>query len=120
MWFFCDAFAAFHRSAPGLRAVLLNWRLSVEFLAAGDELNREFARRTEAVLAVHAKTLTTRERSLVATMVVEVMSAMLLVAMRRDRPTADALLAETKTLLRRYLRPYARKKRSPLPKKRAR
>ncbi|MEO6419781.1 MAG: hypothetical protein ABIP39_10260, partial [Polyangiaceae bacterium] len=63
----------------------------------------------------HAPALTSRERSLVATMVVEVMSAMQLVAVRRDHSTADAILAETKLLIRRYLKPYATMKR-PAPK----
>jgi AcrR family transcriptional regulator len=108
-----DTFAAFHRSDPSFRAVLLNWRLSVEFLAAGDALNREFARRGEMLLAAHAPALTSRQRSLVATMLVEIMSAMQLVAVRRDHSTADGILAETKILLRRYLKPYANMKRPP-------
>lgn len=120
-----DTFAGFHRSAPAFRAVLLNWRLSVEFLAAGDALNREFARRAEMLLTFHAPSLSARQRSVVGTMIVEVVSSMLLVSVRRDHPTADALLAETKVMLRRYLKPYTQKKTGPAPprileKKRAR
>src|SRR5437868_3574324 len=44
-----DAFAAFHESEPGFRAILLNWRVSAELLLANDAVNRELARRAEVV-----------------------------------------------------------------------
>ena len=101
-----DTFAAFERSGVIVRAVWLNWQMSPEFLIAGEALNREFARRCEAFLAEHAKDLPAARRLLVATMIVEHISAMMIVNVRRDDDLGRAVLEETKILLRRYLRPY--------------
>ncbi|MDB4996393.1 MAG: Transcriptional regulator, TetR family protein [Myxococcaceae bacterium] len=106
-----DAFADFHRTSVAFRAVWVNWKLSPEFIAAGEMLNQEFARRIELVLAKQAKNLAKKDRAVVATMLVEITSAMLLVAVRRDKETGDRLLAETKIMIRRYLAPYAKAKR---------
>ena len=102
-----DAFSAFDRTDKDFRAVWINWHLSGEFLVAGQALNREFAMRAEAVLAKQARSLSPARRALVATVLVEVTSAMLFLAARRDRDAADKIVAETKLLLRRYLEPYA-------------
>jgi len=104
---FVDGFAELHRSSVAFRAVWLNWKLSPEFLEAGLSLHRDFAERTEAVLAVLAKTLPEHERPRVAMMLVELLSAMLLAAVRLEPEQGEALLSETKVLLRRYLAPYA-------------
>lgn len=103
-----DGFALLDRTDPNLRAVWRNWHLAGRFLAAGDAVNREFARRTEAVLARHARGLTKAKLELVATMIVEVISSMLLVVARQRGPSAHIMLEETKLMLRRYLEPYAR------------
>jgi len=102
-----DGFAELHRSSPAFRAVWFNWNISPVFLDAGQALNREFAERTEYVLAAQAKRLPARDRPRVAMMLVEVLSAMLLISARLDRERSDALLSETKVLIRRYLAPYA-------------
>lgn len=102
-----DAFAAFHRTSVAFRAVWVNWKLSPEFIAAGEMLNQEFARRIELVLEKQATGLSVKDRPVVATMLVEVTSAMLLVVVRRDKATGDRLLDETKAMMRRYLAPYA-------------
>ena len=102
-----DAFSAFDRTDKDFRAVWINWHLSGEFLVAGQALNREFAMRTEAVLAKQARSLTPARRALVATVLVEVLSAMLFLAARRDHDAAEKIVAETKLLLRRYVEPYA-------------
>jgi AcrR family transcriptional regulator len=99
-----DSFAAFNRDEPGFRAILLNWRVSADMLVANDDVNREFARRAEAVLAAQAPSLTPARRALVATMIIEVISTMLILSVRRTSE-ADAIVAETKTLLLRYLEP---------------
>jgi AcrR family transcriptional regulator len=101
-----DAFSAFDRTDKDFRAVWINWHLSGEFLVAGQALNREFAMRTEAVLAQQSRSLTPARRALVATVMVEVMSAMLFLAARKDHDAAEKIVAETKVLLRRYLEPY--------------
>jgi AcrR family transcriptional regulator len=111
-----DAFAALDRE-PGFRAVWMNWKLSAEFLEAGQALNREFARRAESLLTAHAPDTTPAKRALIATMVVEIMSAMTFLAVRSEPRMADAIVAETKTLLKRYLAAYARRTRAP-PKRR--
>jgi AcrR family transcriptional regulator len=100
-----DAFAAFNRGEPGFRAILLNWRVSADMMLANDEVNREFARRAALTLTAHAPGLGRARRALVATMVIEVVSTMLIVCARRSPAEADDVIAETKTMLRRYLEP---------------
>jgi hypothetical protein len=99
-----DAFAAYHRTEPGFRALLLNWRVSADMVLANDDVNREFARRAEAVLETNAPSLTPARRALVATIVIETISAMMILCVRRPS-FADDVTAETKTLLRRYIEP---------------
>lgn len=100
-----DAFAWLNRSEPGFRAILINWRISADMLIANDDVNREFARRAEIVLAAQAPGLSPARRALVATIIIEVISAMLLLCVRRPGDDADRILDEAKTLLVRYLEP---------------
>ena len=100
-----DAFAAFHEDEPGFRAILLNWRVSAELLLANDAVNRELAKRAEVVFVAQAPGLTPRRRALVATIIIEVVSSMLILGVRRGPEESRAILAETKMLLRRYLEP---------------
>jgi AcrR family transcriptional regulator len=102
-----DAFAA-SSDDPDFRAVWVNWKLSGEFLEAGQALNREFALRCEAILATQAKGLSPQRRALVATVVVEVISAMLFVAARRGGTVGPKIVDETKVVLERYLAPYTK------------
>jgi AcrR family transcriptional regulator len=101
-----DAFAAFNRSDSMVRAVWLNWQLAPDFVIAGEALNREFARRVEARLTLYAKNLPATRIPVVATIIVEHISAMMLVSVRQEGNVPGALLEESKVLLRRYLRPY--------------
>jgi AcrR family transcriptional regulator len=104
-----DAFAHFDRHDKDFRAVMTNWHLSGDFFAAGQALNREFARRTEQVLATKAARMPRARRALVAEVVVEVISAMLFLAVRsKDDAHAKHLIKETKTMLHRYLRGYVK------------
>ena len=101
-----DGFASLNRNEPGFRAILINWRISADMLLANDEVNREFARRAETILLAQAPGLPPARRALVATIIASrSFSAMLLLVVRRPGPDADLILAETKTLLVRYLRP---------------
>jgi AcrR family transcriptional regulator len=100
-----DAFAGLNRSEPGFRAILINWRMSADMLLADDDVNREFARRAETLIAARAPGLSPARRARVATIVIEVISAMLLLCVRRPNEDADLILDETKTLLIGYLRP---------------
>jgi AcrR family transcriptional regulator len=102
-----DAFASMDRVDPDFRAVWTNWDVAGQFLVAGQAMNREFARRIEAVLAAKAKALGKSRRPIVATTIVETITAMLFYAVRKDTVDADAIIEETKVLLSRYLRPYA-------------
>ncbi len=101
-----EGFWIFHRTAPGFQAVWKSFLASPDFLVAGDALNREIAGRVEDILA-HYTSLPKKRREIIATVIVESLSAMLLVGARVNEPRASNLLAETKLLLRRYLEPYA-------------
>jgi AcrR family transcriptional regulator len=100
-----DAFVAFNRSEPGFRAILLNWRISADMMLANDDVNRELARRAEQVIASYAPALPPPRRKLVATMIIETISAMLVLCARRGDAFGDLVIVETKTMLKRYLEP---------------
>ena len=92
---------------PGFRAIWKNWQVSADVFEAGAALNREIAQRTEMLMAFYAPHVPPPKRSLVATVVVEVTNAMLLLA-ARERRKAPEIAREAKLLLFRYLDPYAR------------
>jgi len=100
-----DAFTAFHEQEPGFRAVWVGLNLTSEVVTEGEAINREFAKRIEGVLAAKLEGLPAKMRPVVATMMVEILTAMLIVSARRPAE-AKALMTETKALLRRYLAPY--------------
>ncbi len=100
-----DAFTAFHDQEPGFRAVWVGLNLTTEVVTEGEAINREFAKRIEGVLAAKLEGLPAKMRPVVATMMVEILTAMLIVSARRPAE-AKALMTETKALLRRYLAPY--------------
>ncbi len=103
-----DAFAEMHRTSVTFRAVWSNILYSRRFFDAGQALNRELADRAESVFArfAKAKHLPPAQRKLLATVVIETMSAMLLLAQDKPRAQARALLEEAKVLIERYLAPY--------------
>jgi AcrR family transcriptional regulator len=100
-----DSFAYFHEAEPGFRAVWVGLHLTEEVVSKAEALNRELAKRIETVLAAKLPGLPPKMRPITATMVVEVFSAMLVISARRPDDRL-AMLAETKTMLRRYLAPY--------------
>lgn len=100
-----DAFALFHEQEPGFRAVWVGLQVTPEVIIEGEAVNRELAKRIETVLAAKLLNLPARMRPVVATMMVEILTAMLIVSARRPAE-AKALMTETKALLRRYLAPY--------------
>jgi AcrR family transcriptional regulator len=107
-----DALTLFHAQEPGFRAVWVGLHLTEQVITEGEAINREFAQRIETVLAAKLVGLSAKPRSVVATMLVEILTAMLIVSARRP-DEAKVLMAETKVLLRRYLAPYeARDSRS--------
>lgn len=100
-----DALIAFHDREPGFRAVWVGLHLTDEVVTEGEAINREFAKRIETVLAAKLLGLPPKMRPVVSTMMVEILTAMLIVSARRPAE-AEALMTETKALLRRYLAPY--------------
>ncbi len=103
-----DAFAELHRTSVTFRAVWSNIIYSRRFFDAGQALNRELAERAESVFArlAKAKNYPPAQRKLLATVVIETMSAMLLIATDKPRAQAKPLLEESKVLIERYLAPY--------------
>ncbi len=101
-----DAFAAFHASDPGFRAVWLSMHLTAEVVSEGEALNREFANRVADWIELAAPNVPKKQRGLVAMMIVEVISAMLILSARRGPADGKTIMAETKVLMRRYLGPY--------------
>lgn len=103
-----DAFAAFDREGPLFRAIWTNWHHAHGVAEIAVALNREFARQVQGLLATFAPRIPKAKRPVVATTVVEVMSATLLAAARsNDRKFSDAMVAEAKVVLRCYLTPLA-------------
>jgi AcrR family transcriptional regulator len=102
-----DGFAAMHRTSVTFRAVWSNVLYSRRFLHAGQALNRELAERAEVVFAQLArKKIAPARRKLMATVAIETISALLLLANDQPRAQGDALLGEAKVIVERYLEPF--------------
>lgn len=105
-----DVFAAFDRSSPLFRAIWTNIPHSGNALGDAIAVNREFARRAEVLIERYTPGVTPERRALVAIMMVETMTSALTYAAREDdQGLADAIVEETKVLLKRYLAPYTKK-----------
>ena len=102
-----DAFWELDRKSVAFRAVWINVHQSGEFFARGEAMNESMANRTAEVLAVFAPDLPREKVALIATVLVETMSSMLFLALRRPEPLASTIVEEAKVLVRRYLEPYA-------------
>jgi AcrR family transcriptional regulator len=101
-----DAFAELHRTSVTFRAIWANLLYSRRFFDAGQALNRELADRAEIVFKTLAKDMAPSRRKLLATVVIEAISALLLLSADKPRAQGNALLDEAKTLVHRYLEPY--------------
>jgi AcrR family transcriptional regulator len=97
-----DSFWKFHVDLPGFRAVWAHQNISPQMLAASDVLNQAIADRSESVLATFAPDVPRARRRAATGLVVETISAILFVAVRRDRDEAERLVAELKTMVRAY------------------
>jgi AcrR family transcriptional regulator len=100
-----DALVLFHEQEVGFRAVWVGLQVTPEVVAEGEAINRELATRIQTVLEAKLPGLPARMRPVVATMMVEILTTMLIVSARRPAE-AKPLMNETKVLLRRYLAPY--------------
>ncbi len=101
-----DALVAFHAEEPGFRAIVRNWS-SHEFAEFDEAANAEFARRTAQLLGTRAPKLPKSRRPVVASVIVETVSAMLISASRRKGKLGPQIVEETKDMLERWLAPYA-------------
>ncbi|MGH7280222.1 MAG: TetR/AcrR family transcriptional regulator [Polyangiaceae bacterium] len=101
-----DAYASYHHHNLGFRALLLNWKLSPEFLEAGEALNRDFAARAEKIFAARSKHVSKAKRTAAATLSVEIVSAVLVRSVRMNDQESSELFEELKLSLERYLAPY--------------
>ncbi|MBL8740904.1 MAG: TetR family transcriptional regulator [Myxococcales bacterium] len=97
-----DTFWKFHVDLPGFRSVWVHQNISPELLAASDVVNQAIADRSEAVLATFAPDVPRARRRAATGVVVETISAILFVAVRRDHDEAERLVAELKTMVRAY------------------
>jgi AcrR family transcriptional regulator len=104
-----DAFASLDRNDADWRAVWTNWHLSGEFFVAGQALNREFAKRIEAILAPRTVAIRPDKRALVARITVELVSALLFLAARAEKSRdSKRIVDEAKVVVKRYIAPYTR------------
>jgi AcrR family transcriptional regulator len=101
-----DRFALLRESDPDFRAILVNFQLYGVYAEADKVLHRYVIDRVTVMVRRYAPDLPPTQRRVVATLIVESISALLLHAQREEPPFAKKLLEEIKTLLHRYLAPY--------------
>lgn len=97
-----DTFWKFHVDLPGFRSVWVHQNISPELLRASDVVNQAIADRSESVLATFAPDVPRARRRAATGVVVETISAILFVAVRRDHDEAERLVEELKTMVRAY------------------
>lgn len=101
-----DAMTAWSENDPAYRAVWKGLAFTSQVIEEGEAINKEFAERLRTILAKKLPNLPAQKRPVVATMIVEILSAMMITGARRSPKEAKQLMTETKTLLRRYLEPF--------------
>lgn len=101
-----DGFDQFVSANPAFRTVFVQSRLIPTTLAMTRAFNQEIAQQLTIYFAAHNPTLEPSQRELLATICVEVASALDFLALSRDRAFQHHVLAETEKLLIAYLRPY--------------
>jgi AcrR family transcriptional regulator len=106
-----DGFQVLKRTDPGFRATAMNLQLYGRREQGDRALHAELIERTEIVIAQKAPHVPVARQRLLAAMINHVIAGMLFFADREDTETANAIIAETKVLLRRYLGPEMETKR---------
>ncbi|HMI82735.1 MAG TPA: TetR/AcrR family transcriptional regulator [Polyangiaceae bacterium] len=101
-----DRFASLREADPDFRAMLVNFQLYGVYAEADKALHRHTIERVAVMVRRYAPGLAAAQRRIVATLIVEIISALLLHAQREEPAFAKKLMEETKTLLYRYLSPY--------------
>ena len=116
-----DGFALLSESDPSFRAVNRNVQFMGDSMAKDEQLNARIASRAALLLARYAPSVPAARRRLVATMLVDVVTGVLVIAARRDDRSMTKHIAELKTLVRVYVRhALASDEAAPAPKKKAR
>ncbi len=102
-----DGFDRFVSANPPFRTVFIQSRLvSTESFATDTAFNREIAQQLSSFFAVRNPALDQQQRELLATISVEVASALEILSLTRDRTFQQQVLTETKKLLIAYLQAY--------------
>jgi AcrR family transcriptional regulator len=101
-----DGFDQFVSANPAFRTVFVQSRLIATTVEMNTAFNQAIAQQLAVFLATHNPALEQSQRELLATICVEVASALDILALSGDRPFQRQVLAETKKLLIAYLRPY--------------
>jgi AcrR family transcriptional regulator len=99
-----DAFWALDRDSPAFSAVWIQGRLTQQLVQSAWEINREMADRADQILAYFAPHVPKEQRRVIATVVVEAVSGLLFAAARATDGRSPKIIAETKRMLRAYLR----------------
>jgi AcrR family transcriptional regulator len=101
-----DGFRRLSRTSTALRAMWRNMHLYNEYAEEDQKQLREFQVQIAALLAFWAPDLPQHKRSVVAAMLVNTVATTMLVVALDPQADADAILEETKLMLRRYLAAY--------------
>lgn len=102
-----DAFDQFVAANPGYRAVCVQSSvISTEIVTMDTAFNQEIVQQVAYFFAVRNPSLDPSQRSLIATVSVEVASVLDILSLTRDRSFRQQVLVETKKLLIAYLRQY--------------
>lgn len=104
---FIDGFRRLHHESVIMQAVWRNLELYGEYAEADQALLRELVQATAMLFRGWAPELSEAQRGVVATMLVNTVAAMMIVLVREeDEGRGDAIVAETKLMLVRYLSVY--------------
>lgn len=102
-----DGFRRLHHQSVVMQAVWRNLELYGEYAELDQALLREVVQITAGVLGGWAPGLPAEQRRVVATLLVNTVASTMLVLVREDDPArGDAIVAETKLMLVRYLSVY--------------
>lgn len=101
-----DGFAQFVSANPAFRTVFVQSRLISTTVQMNAAFNQEIAQQLSVYFAARNPALEQSQRELLATISVEVASALDILALSRDLVFQHQVLAETKKLLIAYLRQY--------------
>lgn len=101
-----DRLVLVHREDPAVRAMLANLQLYDEFAEQDQRLTAELVTAAAGLLATRAPRLAPPQRTLVATMIVQTIAGILVLAQREPTPLAEGMTEQLKLMLRRYLEPW--------------